>query len=357
MKLGSPFPDVIHRVQAQAHLARDYLASAHLMRYSNADTQPVLVLEDGSGARPFVINDVVHEQLADITGIPFPYYRRMRADAPDLLEDNINAWLQRSAHKHLVRTSHGDSPTVRALLSDRYRPLDHEALIAAILPILREEGVSIVSCELTERRLYVKALNQRVIGEVKVGQQVMAGVVISNSEVGLGAVQVHGLVYTLSCTNGATLEDASMRRHHIGKRFGGQDDAIQHLFSDETRRADDRAFFLRVRDVTRAALGEATFRESLGKLQRAAGETISAVNLEKVVELTSQRYHLSEEEGAGILAHFRHGGEWSRWGLCSAVTRHSQEVASYERASELERVGGQIIESPTSAWSQYLGQN
>jgi hypothetical protein len=59
--------------------------------------------------------------------------------------------------------------------------------------------------------------------------------------------------------------------------------------------------------------------------------------------VTAKRHHLSTAEGAGILEYLRSGGDLSLWGLGSAITRYAQDVASYDRSTDLERVGGQVL--------------
>ena len=68
------------------------------------------------------------------------------------------------------------------------------------------EDVEIVSSEVTEAKLYLKIVNHRVEAKC-IGDIVQAGVVISNSEIGLGAVAFFPLVYTLACTNGLKESD------------------------------------------------------------------------------------------------------------------------------------------------------
>ncbi len=346
MKLGSPLSDVVRRVDLLANQARDFLAPARTIRMTIADQAPSLVLDDGSGAQPFGLTDLVHDQLATLTGVPQAYYRRMQTENPSLLGSNVNSWLGRSTNRQLVRTLRDPSrPLVRAIVSDRFRPLDHRQLLEAVLPTLHEQGVQVLSSELTDTRLYVKAVNQRVTGEIRVGESVMAGIVISNSEVGLGALTIQPLIYTLRCTNGMIVEDTSLRRHHVGKRHDAAD-AVLHLLSDETRQADDRAFFLRVRDITRSALDEALFRQQVSRLATAASQPLPAGQEERVVEVTAKRFHLSQSEGAGILAHLRAGRDLTQWGLSSAITRFAQDVGDYDRSTELERVGGQVVANP-----------
>jgi hypothetical protein len=44
------------------------------------------------------------------------------------------------------------------------------------------------------------------------------------------------------------------------------------------------------------------------------------------------------------------GGSLTQYGLHAAVTRAAQDVADYDRATELEYAGGKIIELPKTEW-------
>jgi hypothetical protein len=206
MKAGSPLNSVAERIAQVARSTREFLARPAQVRLSptagNRTTS--LTLDDGTGALSFGISEVVHHQVASFLDIPMSYYERMRQLTPDLLAQNANAWFQRSPGRRLVRTALDDDsrPQVRAFLSDRYRPLDNAQLLEAVLPQLSAQGTRIVSAELTEKKLYVKAVTERVTTEVRAGDVVMAGVVISNSEIGFGALAIQPLVYTLKCENG-----------------------------------------------------------------------------------------------------------------------------------------------------------
>ena len=100
------------------------------------------------------------------------------------------------------------------------------------------------------------------------------------------------------------------------------------------------------------ALDEGAFRRQVERLKVAAGTPIASTHLDQVVDITAKRFGLTEEEGAGILAHLIRGGDLSRWGLCSAVTRFTQDLGSYDRATDLERVGGKLIELPNAEWQR-----
>ena len=67
--------------------------------------------------------------------------------------------------------------------------------------------------------------------------------------------------------------------------------------------------------------------------------------------MTAKILPLSEGEQGSVLRHLIDGGDLTQWGLSNAVTRHSQDVDSYDRATELERMGGQIVELNPSQWN------
>ncbi len=128
----------------------------------------------------------------------------MRSQAPELLAANVNEWFHQKPERRMLRTLDG---SMRAFLSDRYRRLDNYDLASAVLPVLKEmgEGLKIVSTELTESKMYIKVINERLELEVKQGDVVQAGMVISNSEVGMGSLKVEPLIYRLICTNGCAV--------------------------------------------------------------------------------------------------------------------------------------------------------
>jgi len=71
-----------------------------------------------------------------------------------------------------------------------------------------------------------------------------------------------------------------------------------------------------------------------------------------VVKLTGASFHIIEEECEGVLQHLIEGGSMTLYGLANAVTRFSQDVESYDRASELESIGYSILTMPPRQWSR-----
>ena len=55
-------------------------------------------------------------------------------------------------------------------------------------------------------------------------------------------------------------------------------------------------------------------------------------------------------EQTSILRKLIEGGDTSQYGLLNAVTAYSQDVADYDRASELEELGGKIVDLTEAEW-------
>jgi hypothetical protein len=72
----------------------------------------------------------------------------------------------------------------------------------------------------------------------------------------------------------------------------------------------------------------------------------------KVVEVTAKKYGLTDDERGSVLHHLIEGKDLSQWGLSNAVTRMSQDVEDYERATAFEVLGGSIIELPRQDWQE-----
>lgn len=64
----------------------------------------------------------------------------------------------------------------------------------------------------------------------------------------------------------------------------------------------------------------------------------------KTVEVLGDKYILNKTERANILRHFIMANDYTAFGLVNAVTRSSQDISDYNRATELERLGGTILD-------------
>lgn len=339
MKQGRTIVQLAQELERQRFARRDYLSDTRNLGITTARGVSKLTLSMGTDTETFVLHELAHKQIADRLQIPQRYYNKMRVEYPDLLDNNINSWFSKTPERRMIRTLDGN---VRAFLSDRYRRLDNLELADAVLPIIQEmKSAEVVSSQITDTHMYIKVINKKLKAEVAVGDVVQAGIVISNSEVGLGSLKVEPLLYRLVCKNGLIVKDYAQKRYHVGKQIDSDDSAYE-IFSDETLAQDDKAFFMKVQDTVRTAIDEVKFNLSVEKLRAAMSESTGPDPV-KTVEVLADQYILNQNERGSILRHFIIGADNSKYGLINAVTRASQDIKDYTRATELERLGGELM--------------
>lgn len=350
MKTGKTLVELATEIQAQNEAKRDFIADTRSMSAVQIGDSIDLALPDRAS---FKITPHAHRQIAQRLAIPQKYYDRMHSENAGLLIANINSWFQTKPERRMIRTMSklGQHGSARAFLSDRYRPIDNFEVSEAILPILADfPDMRIESCELTETRMYLKAIFPRIQTEVARGDVVQAGIVISNSEIGLGAVKVEPLIYRLVCTNGMIAADHAVRKYHVGRNTDGAEGAAAfEVYRDETLQADDRALMLKLQDVVKAAADQARFESIVAKMRETTTQQITG-NPVAAVEVLATRFTLNEVEKGSVLNHLIRGGDLSRFGMLNAVTRAAQDVPDYDRATEFERFGGEVLELPANDW-------
>lgn len=349
MKTGRSLQDVLVELTRQENAKRDFIASAQ--RFRMVPDGNTFELVGNSATEQFGTSDLFHRQVASILNIPQKYYDMMRTQKPKLLAENVNTWFGDKTNSYMIRSlDYGEGRIARAMLSERYRRIDNLEVASAVLPLFAgQDGYEVMSCEVTENKLYLKIVNHRLEAEVVPGDIVQAGVLISNSEVGLGSVSVQPLVYRLVCTNGMVVNSLGERKNHVGRAVKGLDENFA-IYADDTLKADDEAFLLKLRDVTLSAIEESRFGVVVDKLRESVNVPITG-RIPDVVELTGKTYNLNQTEQDGILRHLIQGGDLSQYGLSQAVTRTSQDIESYDRATALESIGWQIVTMEPRAWS------
>ena len=347
MKLGkASIGELVAQIKNEKALTRDFIVPTQELHIT-AEENPMLVMQNKGAIETFDINENAHQQMASHLGIPYKYYQRMRADYPELLAENVNGWFAKEPEQRMLRTLGG---TARAFLSNKYRRIDNLELMQAVYPVLQEmEGVEVKSCEVTPNHLYLQVVSNKVQTEVAKGDIVQAGFIISNSEIGRGAVSVQPLVYRLVCTNGMIAKENSHKRYHTGKQIDIDDN--YELFSDNTKILDDMADFAKVQEIVRMAVDETKFNQQVIAMQKAIGIPINPMVITPVVEELGKVHMLSKNEQEMVVQNFLlgdnydggHIAHFNQFGLSNAITKTANQVDSYERAVDLERIGGNVL--------------
>lgn len=358
MKTGKSLIEMAQELTRIQQSAKDFVVPTEMLKAEAIEREDgkkdfALTFDNGK-KQEFSINNWSGGQLAQYTDIPKAYFDRIKTENPALLADSVNHGLARAIKQtpkesRLLRTLDGN---VRGMLSSRYRILDSHDMLEAIFPVMQAQGMHIVSSEITDRRLYIKALSPKLEAEVKKGDVVQHGLVISTSDVGAGSVRVEPLIYRLVCENGLIC-DTAIRKYHVGKNQAEEN--IRELLSDRTREMTDQAFWMQVRDIVKASMRPENFQKEVDKLRLAANQEIKNFDLPRVVELTMKATGLTGEgKKNSILAALASGNEGAgltKWGLINSFTRAAQaDEFSYEESIEMERAASTIIELPKTQW-------
>ena len=371
MKEGKSLIQLVAEIERQKAARKDFAVDTRKLRVEagqpelkeyRVDAPPGPVVQTGVAPRflfdeqDLTISEHTHGQVAEWTKVPKVYYDRMRTEAPDLWEANVNHWLETKRtskgepERRMVRSLDGNA---RAFLSTKYLRLDNDLIAAATLPIIAERGMEIVSTEVTERRLYIKAIDRSIqsfVGKPQRGDAMNFGFVISNSEIGVGSVSVKTFIERLRCVNGWVGEE-HIRKLHMGADSMRGD--VGEYLQDETVRTIEKAFAMQLTDVTRGVLTE-SYAEQVAARMTEATETEKPDKPIKATEVLAQQVGLLEGERDSVLQHVLTGGDLSKWGFANAVTRAAHDVESYDRATELEAIGMEVIDLGPAEWKEVV---
>lgn len=349
MLKGKSLVELAEELTRQNNAKQDYLLDTRNLIMDADFDGAVLTMHDEANNMNTIlgINDIAHGQIGNELGIPKNYYEKMRKENPQLLAENVNTWFMQEPKIRMVRTLDG---TARAFLSDRYRRIDNYDIAEQVIPMLKDLNVKFESNEVTDSRMYIKVVNERLTREVKPGDYVQSGVMITNSEVGLGRVTIQPLLYRLVCTNGMVVNDmrGATSRRHVGRRQTADDGFI--LYANDTMLADDRALLLKIRDTIKAALDEVHFTNLIDNMKAATEVPITTTHIPEMVKLAAPTFGFTQKESEGILDRLIRDGDLSLYGFSNAVTRFAQDVTSYDRSTELEAIGYNILTMPSRTW-------
>ena len=332
------FAEVVGWLREVEATKRDYLTDSRNLRVGSRETGLALGGLNGD----LGITEEAHRQLADKFDIPWQYYRRVWESNPELLAENVNHWFTGSPKRVLVRTAF---EKCRAILADRYRPLDHLDVLPHVLNRVEQyPQARIERCALDERKMYLAVTNPMMRRDIaKVGDTVEAGFILSNSETGHAALTVQPRLLRLSCTNGMVVPQYAFRQVHLGRTL---DEEL--LYSPETKALENETVLAKVRDVVDTVFDVGKFLAITDQLRDAARNEIP--HPVELVNRMAEGIGFSQEVKNEILGRWTmdtprtESGAVSQYGLSQAITRVAQDVGreDFERRIEMEVLGGKV---------------
>lgn len=297
--------------------------------------------------------DMFDADISARLGIPLPYFKKMRADTDKtLLDANVNWWL-RTEKNWFIRAfadSTGNTGIARAMLSDSYKVIDNIDIIFATMSAIQRTGrnVRVDSCDLTDARMYAKFLcaeSNTPLGDLIKNyrkartthtmldvppENMMAGFVVSNSEVGHGALWIAPRPIVRICNNGMIIEHEKQKKVHLGRTMEAGD--VQ--WSSDTVKKQQELITAEIADAVIHFTSQGYIDRFVKRLQGAADEKLDhptdAIN--NVVE----SFGYNDDVKKSLLDAFIEGGDTSAFGVGQAMTWVAQEVATGDLAYQME---------------------
>lgn len=142
---------------------------------------------------------------------------------------------------------------------------------------------------------------------------------------------------------------AATKRIHRGRAYY----AAEHFLlpTHENLSAADRNFLSELQDTVRQATDEEQFSQLVTLMQNAKEQLINTADIPGVVHTTSRAFGITDTEQSGVFTRLMESNDLSLYGLANAVTRHSQDIESYDRATDLEGIGYNILSMPLRQWT------
>ncbi len=278
-----------------------------------------------------------HRQLAEKCGIPIKYYEKLREHGLlQLAADNINGWIDQR-DRRFIRTQNG---RIRAILSDKYRVMDHMQVIKAAGEKATQYGAKVAKCELTNTRLYMKLVVPHIIEEIRAGDKLIQGIVFSNSEVGAGSFRAEPFAMRLICKNGMIGMD-TVSRIHLGSKM---EEGLWK--SEETENLEIHTIYSQVKDLVEATFNPDKFRMWMEALRQTTEVKLNDPS--DAVKNIVGEYKIPEYMTDNILNALVSEGDPTQYGLINAVTTVAGQTDNIDHRIDLERIGGElsVMEQP-----------
>jgi hypothetical protein len=344
MKQNMNLTELVNELQIENAQKSDYV-----MPYSKLVMgETGIIVAEGTKGLVYTPNTVFHNHLGTKLTIPATYYRRMQTDEPALLANNVNTWLKKSTDSKgvMLRTFEKNGGNVaRGLLSDRYGILDNYDVLFAVLAAIKASGVrvEIKECNVTDIRMYVNIVAPEV--EVQgtqalrnylkngdrshVGDGVISGLTITNSEVGFGSFEIRPRAVVLRCNNGMIVKDDRFRRVHLGAKL----DSGEISWSDSTKQKNYELIISQTKDAINQFLSEGYLTSVVQKIEAASNQRLERPvdTVQNVCKMVATKLSLDDAQRNDIMNHFLEGGDLAASGVFQALTMQAQAMNADDR--------------------------
>lgn len=375
MKRHTTLAELVTELKNQNMQKKDFVVPANLLsmengqlvvnNYNSNDSLSKLLGEVGiksedSGKLILGCLPILHQNLSDKLEIPRKYYNRISGISDTtLIDTNVSYWLKNMKGNIFLRTfvdKEKNEGFARAILSDRYNVIDNFDVLLATLDAVKQSGLNLKieddGCDLSESRMYIRFIAPDVEiqapdllknyknpkGGGGVGDGIISGFVITNSELGQGSFSISPRAVVLRCENGMVFKNDAFGKIHLGSKM---EQFSQIDWSEETKRKNYELIQAQVKDAVKQFTSEDFLAKKISELNGYAEEELKYPI--ETVKNVSRFLNITEEKEKSILDFFMRSGDLSPMGVSQALTFYAHETKDADEAHEMETVAVDIL--------------
>jgi len=271
----------------------------------------MLEVSNNGDSGNYKLSDLATAQMCQRLDIPLAYYRRLPGEMKALVA-NFDLSRQ-NGQGFLLR---GKNDWIRAFLSEKYVVYNNSQVTETAQALLKDANVEVKTFVLEETHMFLKIISNEIVDE---SSGLRAGVMIGNSEVGLGSISVEPFIFRKPCTNDMIVsQEKSFRHAHI------------HFTPSELNRR---------------------MAEGISHAFQVASSVLDAflaTQMDPIPDPVAVIIKLAEERKLSlkfmdvVISHYHAEPERTRFGVINAFTSAAQTLAPLQRI-EVERFAGTLL--------------
>jgi hypothetical protein len=265
-------------------------------------------------SKNYALSDLATTEMCQRLDIPVKYFRRLSNEMKatvgnyDLRQQNGKSFLLR-----------GKGDWIRAFLSSDYVAYNNSEIAETVEGLLAKGALTMKSFVLEETHMFLKIISEE-IWDVESGLK--AGIMIGNSEVGMGSVSVEPFVFRKPCTNDLIVTKEKSFRH-----------ANIHLTAYElTRRMADA--------VSEGFQVSSSLLDAFLKTRE-----VKVVDPLEVIRKIAEERKFSQKITDEVVSSYLFEPEANWFGVINSFTNAAQKLGPLQRI-EMERFAGTLLEAP-----------
>jgi hypothetical protein len=306
MRGKDTFEEAMEKVQKMSANNHDEVIPVADMAFDSLDVMKIA----GEGVK---VLPSAQRLIANRLRVPYSYLSRCPAE---LQAENLNYWIGQEARKRESLFCRFNGDGLRAVFTDRYKVIDHIEILTKMLEYgFKPETEVHYSLDSNLMVLKVPDYTRQFRLE---REDIVPGISIANSEVGIVAFSIEAYFYRLVCSNGlVTRTEVTSRFKHVSRKALDEFPEIlrQVVYESETSQ-----------------------RRFQGSLESQVDDPLSSIGS------FARQFNLTKKETEAAQSAWEIEQGFTLFHVINAFTRGAQDNSiSAEESYRLERVAGMIL--------------